>query len=166
MRDTNFGASAAELMTLYKFDTDAAVPGALSYAFGDTQFNYGVRGLARGMSKVQPKTFRYLFTRSPGGIPPAPTHSEEIDYAFANLGVHRFIPRGAFDATDGTLSAAMADAWVRFASTGDPNGGTLPHWPAYDAGSDPYLEFGDSIRVGRGYRTPYLDFVEHFLTKP
>ena len=79
--DTNFGASADEVMTLYKFDTDAAVPNALSYAFGDTQFNYGVRGLARGMSKVQPKTFRYLFTRSPGAIPPAPTHSEEIDYA-------------------------------------------------------------------------------------
>jgi hypothetical protein len=54
--DTNFGASAGAVMELYKFDTDAAVPGALSYAFGDTQFNYGVRGLARGMSKVQPKT--------------------------------------------------------------------------------------------------------------
>jgi carboxylesterase type B len=164
--DTNFGASAGEVMELYKFDTDAAVPSALSYTFGDTQFNYGVRGLARGMSKVQPKTFRYLFTRSPGGIPPVPTHSEEIDYAFANLGAHRFIPRSAFDATDRTLSAEMADAWVRFASTGDPNGGTLPNWPAYDVGSDPYLEFGDSIRVGKGYRTTYLDFVERFLTKP
>ena len=164
--DMNFGASADEVMTLYKFDTDAAVPNALSYAFGDTQFNYGVRGLARGMSKVQPKTFRYLFTRSPGAIPPAPTHSEEIDYAFANLGTKRFVPRGAFDATDHAVSAAMADAWVRFASTGDPNGGTLPHWPAYDGGSDPYLEFGDDVRIGQGYRTGYLDFVERFLTKP
>lgn len=163
--DMNFGASAGEVMTLYKFDTDAAVPSALSYAFGDTQFNYGVRGMARGMSKVQPKTFRYLFTRSAGAVPPPPTHSEEIDYAFANLGAHRFVQRGAFDATDRTLSAAMSDAWVRFASTGDPNGGSLPHWPAYD-GSDPYLEFGDTIRVGQGYRTTYLDFVERFLTKP
>ena len=41
----------------------------------------------------------------------------------------------------------MADAWVRFASTGDPNGGTLPHGPAYDGGSDPYLEFGYRYRV-------------------
>ena len=163
--DTNFGASAGEVMALYKFDTDEAVPGALSYAFGDTQFNYGVRGLARGMSKVQPKTFRYLFTRSPGGIPPAPTHSEEIDYAFANLGAHRFVPRDAFDVTDHKLSEAMADAWVRFASTGDPNGGTLPYWPAYNGDSDPYLEFGDRIRIGQGYRTTYLDFVERFLTK-
>jgi carboxylesterase type B len=159
-------AGEVRMMELYKFDTDVAVPSALSYAFGDTQFNYGVRGLARGMSKVQPKTFRYLFTRSPGVIPPAPTHSEEIDFAFANLGANRCIPRGAFDATDGMLSAAMADAWVRFASTGDPNGGTLPYWPAYDGGSDPYLEFGDNIRVGQGYRTAYLYLVERFLTKP
>jgi carboxylesterase type B len=72
------------------------------------------------------------------------------------------VPGGAFDTTDRTLSAA----WVRFASTGDPNGGTLPNRPAYDVGSDPYLEFGDSIRVGQGYRTAYLDFVERFLTKP
>ena len=163
--DENFGASANEMMKLYHFDGDAAVPQALSYAFGDTQFNYGVRGLARGMSKVQPQTWRYLFTRSPGGAPPPPTHSEEIDYVFANVGAPRFVPRGPFDDTDRALSTAMSDAWVRFAKTGDPNGGTLPHWPAYDGATDPYLEFGDTIRAGQGYRTPYLDFVEQFLSR-
>jgi carboxylesterase type B len=101
------------------------------------------------MSKVQSNTFRYLFTPSAHGVPPAPTHSEEIEYVFANLGVRRLVVR-TFDSTDYALSNAMSDAGVRFAATGDPNGGTLPHWPAYDGAADPYRKFGDSVRIGRG----------------
>ncbi|WP_158817823.1 carboxylesterase/lipase family protein [Methylocapsa sp. S129] len=162
--EQNFGGSADAVMSLYRFDSDASVKPALAYAFGDTQFNYGVRGLARGMSAVQPKTWRYLFTHAPAGETIAPTHSEEIDYVFGNFGAPRWVPRGKMNAADRQLSDAMMEAWVRFAATGDPNGGNLPRWPAYDAVSDPYLEFGDAIAVGHNYRTPYLDFVQGFLT--
>lgn len=161
--DQNFGKSANAMLALYGLDNDAAVPAGLSYAFGDTQFNYGVRGMARGMAAERQKVWRYLFTRAPAGEQVAPTHSEEIDYVFGNLGAQRFVPRGTMNAADQKLSDAMMDAWVRFASTGDPNGGSLPTWPRYDAKSDPYLEFGDSIKVGQGYRTKYLDFVQEFL---
>ncbi len=159
----NFGGSADAMLSLYRLDTDGAVASGLAYAFGDTQFNYGVRGLARGMSAVQPKTWRYLFTRAPAGEATAPTHSEEIDYVFGNFGVPRWVPRGAMSAADRQLSDAMMESWVRFARSGDPNGGSLPKWPAYDAATDPYLEFGDVIKAGHGYRIPYLDFVQHFL---
>lgn len=30
------------------------------------------------------------------------------------------------------LARQMSEAWVRFAATGNPNGGDLPHWPRYD----------------------------------
>lgn len=163
--DQNFGKSANAMLALYGLDNDAAVPAGLSYAFGDTQFNYGVRGLARGMAAVQPKVWRYLFTRAPSGEKAPPTHSEEIDYVFGNLGAQRFVPRGAMNADDQKLSNAMMGAWVRFAGTGDPNGGSLPKWPRYDAKADAYLEFGDSIKVGQGYRTKYLDFVGDFLAQ-
>jgi para-nitrobenzyl esterase len=162
--EQNFHASADTMMSLYRLDSDAAVKPALGYAFGDTQFNYGVRGLARGMSAVQPKTWRYLFTHAPAGETIAPTHSEEIDYVFGNFDKPRFVPRGKMNAADRQLSDAMMEFWVRFAQTGDPNGGSLPHWAAYDAATDPYQEFGDAITVGHNYRTPYLDFVQHFLT--
>jgi carboxylesterase type B len=98
--EQNFGASADTMMSLYRLDCDAAVKPGLAYAFGDTQFNYGVRGLARGMSAVQPKTWRYLFTRAPAGETTPPTHSEEIDYVFGNLGGPRSVPRGKMNAAD------------------------------------------------------------------
>jgi para-nitrobenzyl esterase len=46
----------------------------------------------------------------------------------------------------------MADYWVRFAATGDPNGGDAPVWPAYDAGSRRHIIFGDEISSGEGVR--------------
>ena len=163
--EQNFGATADTMRSLYGLDSDAAIGPGLAYAFGDTQFNYGVRGLARGMAAVQPKVWRYLFTHAPAGEAAAPTHSEEIDYVFGNLGAARWVPRGPMNAADRQLSDAMMDAWTRFARAGDPNGGPLPAWPAYDAKADPYLEFGDAIKAGHGYRTPYLDFVQQFLTR-
>jgi carboxylesterase type B len=161
----NFGGSADTMLSLYGLRTDAAIAPGLAYAFGDTQFNYGVRGLARGMAAVQPKVWRYLFTHTPAGEQTAPTHSEEIDYIFGNLGAARWVSRGPMNAADRELSDAMMGAWTRFARIGDPNGGSMPAWPAYDAKTDPYLEFGDTIKAGHGYRTPYVDFVQQFLTE-
>jgi carboxylesterase type B len=162
--EQNFGASSDTMMSLYHVDSDAAVKPALAYVFGDTQFNYGVRGLARGMSAVQPKTWRYLFTHPPAGETTAPTHSEEIDYVFGNVDKPRFVPRGKMNAADRQLSESMMEYWVHFAQTGDPNGGSLPQWPPYDAADDQYIAFGDAITAGHSYRTPYLDFVQRFLT--
>ena len=160
----NFGSSADEMLALYGLKDQATIGSGLSYAFGDTQFNFGVRGVAQGMAAAQPKVWRYLFTHHPGGAPTTPTHSEEIDYVFGTLGADRYIPRGPMNADDHRLSNVMMDTWVRFAQTGNPNGGSLPAWPEYTAQSDSYLAFGDPIAVGHGYRTQYLDFVRHFLT--
>jgi para-nitrobenzyl esterase len=68
------------------------------------------------------------------------------------------------NAADRQLSDAMMEYWVRFAQTCDPNGRSLHQWPAYDATSDPYIEFGDAITASHSYRTIYLDFVQSFLT--
>lgn len=161
----NFAGAADAMVTLYGLGHDDGVASGLAYAFGDTQFNYGVRGLARGMAAVESKVWRYVFTRAPGGEMVPPTHSEEIDYVFGNLGSRRFVPRKPMDEADRHLSDAMVEAWTRFAKTGDPNGGLLPHWPAFDPTTDAYLEFGDRIAAGQGYRTPYLDFVQTFLSE-
>jgi para-nitrobenzyl esterase len=66
---------------------------------------------------------------------------------------------GSYNDDDRTLANAMADAWVRFAKTGNPNGGSLPAWPQFDATNDAYLEFGDTVHLGTAYRNAALDFV-------
>ena len=49
---------------------------------------------------------------------------------------------------DRRLADAMIRYWVQFAKTGDPNVEGLPQWPAWERGSEAYLELGDDIHVG------------------
>jgi para-nitrobenzyl esterase len=159
----NFAKAAPEALEVWSANTDQDVPDALSYMFADMQFNFGVRGMAREQSRIQPKTYRYLFTRSPSGEQSAPMHGEELAYVFGNLTAPGFVKRSGFDATDKSLSEQIMDAWVRFATSGDPNGARLPAWPLYQAATDPYLEFGDSVAAKTGYRNRTLDFVQEFF---
>ena len=83
-------------------------------------------------------------------------HTMDIAYVFGNLNA----PAGRtdpYDAVDHSLSAAMSAAWVRFATTGDPNGGDLPTWPRYAASVDQLLELGDQIKARPGAHTQSLD---------
>ena len=40
----------------------------------------------------------------------------------------------------------MHRSWIRFATTGDPNGAGLPPWPAYETGTRPVMNF-DTTRT-------------------
>jgi carboxylesterase type B len=162
----NFGPEADKVVSVYGVRTDADVPYALKYLFADTQFNYGVRGVARAMSQLQPKTFRYHFSRRPNDRREDPVHASEIVYVFGNLSIDANIGAAlAANRTDQAISSAMMAAWIQFAATGDPNGGRgdLPNWPRYSSSSESYMEFGDTIHVSSGVRNQFLDFVQDYL---
>ena len=65
-------------------------------------------------------------------------------------------------------AAKQANAyWINFAKTGDPNGGSLPHWPAYSAAGDELLNFTEDGPVGQA--DPWkgrLDLIEKLAVKP
>jgi carboxylesterase type B len=149
----NYGDMVEEAWTHYGADSDDAVERAVGDAFGDAQFSYGARSLAKEISKRQPKTFRYLFTHAGAHTSNPPVHSDDVIYVFGN---------GTFDADDQRVSDAMMAAWVQFAATGDPNGPGVPAWAPYDAGRDNYLTFGGDMTEGSGWRTKSLDFIERF----
>lgn len=70
-------------------------------------------------------------------------HAGEIEYVFGAQD-----PRVPWTAQDRELSAAVMTYWANFAKAGDPNGGTLPKWPRYDApGGYPVIHLAPSITV-------------------
>ena len=64
---------------------------------------------------------------------------------------------------DKKLSAAMVSYWTQFAATGDPNGGGLPEWPAYETETDMHLELGKAIKSGKNFRKKELDVLEAII---
>ena len=161
-----FGDAAADIEQANPAASDADAPGAMTGVLGDAEFSEGSRLIARSLSKAQPKTFSYVFTKSIGGAPLPPTHSEETAFVFGTLDKPAFVPHRPPDASDEALSRTMTAAWARFAATGDPNGPGLPAWPAYDAARDPYLELGAVVRPGEGYRKAQIDVMQRFKNEP
>lgn len=71
-------------------------------------------------------------------------HGGELEYVFGNKPAeHRW------DAQDARVSKLMGDYWVRFARTGDPNGGGAPLWPAVTTLPTAYLAVGAKTQAAR-----------------
>ena len=83
-------------------------------------------------------------------------HTTEVPYVFDNTNGDA----SQFEEIDRTVSRAMADAWVQFAKTGNPNGAALPQWPAYRSPDYRVLDFGDRITVRSNARSPQVDFFQ------
>jgi para-nitrobenzyl esterase len=66
-------------------------------------------------------------------------HCAEMAYAFDN--VDRCLNATGGTAEARALSARMADAWIAFARTGNPNHKGLPNWPAVSASATPNMLF-------------------------
>lgn len=98
----------------------------------DIQFRMGTIHAAECKAKQSgAPLYKYLFTwKSPafGGVLGA-SHTLEIPFVFGNVDLTPEIVGNAPDRHE-VSKQAMA-YWVNFARTGNPNGGSLPHWPAY-----------------------------------
>jgi para-nitrobenzyl esterase len=146
-----------KVLARYPASSDVEAQDAFRRLLGDAEFNYGAGATAQAMSRWQ-KVFRYHFTRARGPRKNA-THGDEAPYIFGILDLPFFdLPAGTVEPVDQQLSEAMMSAWVRFAATGDPNGGTLPKWPAYTRANDAHVEFGNVIKAGRSLHAETIKF--------
>ena len=84
-------------------------------------------------------------------------HAAEIAYAFVNT---ISSDRRAYGEVDQKLADQIADYWVNFARSGNPNGAGLPEWPEYDVDSEGYIELDDSIEAKQNLLKERLDFLE------
>ena len=86
-------------------------------------------------------TWLYFFTRKPparaGEKPLGAVHSADIVYFRNTLDT---VDR-PWTPQDRKLADLMSSYLINFATTGDPNGPGLPHWPVYTTGE--VMELGD-----------------------
>lgn len=161
-----FPGAAENAWARYGADEDGKVLAQLSALFGDTQYNFGSRELMRYGARNNVPVYRYLFTRSRNNARAAPIHGAELQYVFDNLKASHRGRVPPSDAVDAEVATQMADAWVRFAKTGNPNGGTLPTWPLHGGMAENYMDFGAVIEAKTGSRTAHLDFIRDFYRLP
>jgi para-nitrobenzyl esterase len=145
-----YGDQAAAVLALFPVEKDADLEGALDAVTRVSAFVAPARRLVRAVAKAGDKAWLYEFTRVPAAakaLSLGAFHGLEIRYVFANLDASKSM---RYEAADRALSKVMSALWVRFATTGDPNGEGLPAWPAYDAKKDEHLELGDTVKTGSG----------------
>jgi para-nitrobenzyl esterase len=165
-----YGELAPEFERAYDVKSEADMVPALLAASRDTTFSSHMRTWARMTTAAGSRAYLYYFTYTP----PHPRarelrafHASEIPYVF-NV-VPSTDPREsgfAYADRDRALAEAMSHYWVNFITTGDPNGKGLVAWPAYTLETEPYLEFGDTIKAGRHLLKRELDFIERALARP
>ncbi len=153
---TNFPGAADAAWSLYGTSRDEDVRQAIADVFGDAQFSYGARALARAIAGRQAPTYRYVFTHAGAGTRERPVHADEIPYVFGT---------GEWGAADRVVSEAMMAAWVNFAATGDPNGPGAPPWAPYDPARDNVLTFGAGFAEQTNWRTSTLSFFERYFAE-
>lgn len=93
------------------------------------------------------RTYAYFFDQvyvDDRGKLPGTGHGGELEYLFNTKdGGH------SWDAQDRAVSKLMGDYWVRFARTGNPNGGGAPNWPAVSSQPTAYLHITANSRAER-----------------
>jgi para-nitrobenzyl esterase len=113
---------------------------------------------ARAASKVS-DVYMYRFSRVAPSSRSAwggAAHTTEVSYVFDNTSGDA----SQYEDIDRTVSRAMADAWVRFATTGNPNGGELPAWPPHRSPDYRLMDFGDAATVRSNARSPEIEFFQ------
>ncbi len=157
-----YGDFADEILAAYPAVSDDEARSVNSTLRADDTFAWQMRTWARLTETVSSPAYLYYFTR----VPPGPEadrygsyHAAEIVYAFDNLALGR---SHSWEQTDHDLAALMSSYWINFATTGDPNGDSLPHWPAYTTAADEALELGDQVRVLTGLKREGLDVLDAY----
>jgi para-nitrobenzyl esterase len=163
------GAPAAEAGVA---PSDAQATGAVAFATynealtqvsSDAFFVCQARRLERWLAANGQKTYLYSFNGPLMGVPIPQLvgkafHSSELPYVFGNSYVLGSVPDAGAPLVD-----TIEGYWTRFATTGDPNGGSDPNWPAYATAGDTNINLDTAITVDSGLEKSSCDFWDNLV---
>ncbi len=122
----------------------------------DQQFGWNMNRWASLAAKTgHSDVYYYFFDRVPPNSSFGAFHTAEVEYAYSNLKFSTI----EWEPADYELSETMADYWLNFARTGDPNGPGLPHWQTYQTSIDQVMELGDHVGM---ISVPHLEDYRYF----
>ena len=152
--DALYGPAAAEMLELYPVFEDGDARREVARLITDAWFRLPVWAMLAGAAQVESRAWQYEFNVASRSAPLLGAHHAiEIPFLFGTL-------QGATPA-ERELAEQMQAAWVRFAEHGDPNGESLPSWPANETEGQPYLELG--LRAGLGRALAHESLARHAL---
>lgn len=157
-----FKNDGPQILALFPAKTNAEIKQAMIDLMTVSAFVATSRRFASWMQKTEAPAYLYHFTRvSPAAqrINIGAAHGAEIVYIFDTFGN----PAG-YNTTDHKLADIMRQYWINFATTGNPNGNTLPHWPTYDA-TDEHMQFGDLAQSGEHLHQEACDIFDRIAAK-
>jgi para-nitrobenzyl esterase len=140
----NFGENASLVLARYPASSEEEVQHQMERLVTDFDFASTAKFVARSMSEVNENTYLYKFTYALPGQPYGAYHTSDLYFVFRP---DYWKP----DPESSNVSDYVMDLWIRFARTGDPNGGINVTWPRYDPEKDQYLEIGTRPAVKNGY---------------
>jgi len=149
------------VLARYPAATDAEVSVVAPLLETESRFVATAALTARAAAKVS-DVYMYRFSRVAPSSRSAwggAAHTSEVPYVFDNTSGDA----SQFDEIDRMVSGTMAAAWVRFAKTGNPNGGGLPQWPAYRSPDYQLLDFGDATTLRSNARSPEIELFQRAL---
>jgi para-nitrobenzyl esterase len=161
-----YGDNAERFLALYPVASDADAQAMGKLAARHAMMEKGTRKLAQAQSSTgKAPVYLYMFSRVHPFNPAAPVfdspqgayHTSDVPYWFQTQeALNMFRPTRVWGEQDRALSARMMDSMLAFARTGNPATSATP-WPAWRAGDEQYLDFGDQVGVAR-QDSAQLDF--------
>jgi para-nitrobenzyl esterase len=140
-----FPDNSAEVIAAFRRRTPTATPFDLWSRIATAPVRASaIRQAAAKAALGRAPAYLYWFTwQTPvfDGRPRA-FHCAELPFVFCNTDRCDTMTGGGAGARE--LSSKIADAWIRFARTGDPNHAALPRWSAFDRETVPTMVFDDA----------------------